>query len=377
MIKPGEIGQIVAQVEIARIGHDRVHPPVIGLDDRPIVEHQVEIGVVDLVVGSGAHDRRERARFGGQPVIAHQRLPRYRIGIERERIGQRQIVGALELIDEFILRHREIESGEGDEPPGRVAVPYSGGSQGVVRQVGTVVPHHVPHEFGLAAFVGVIQAVQIIDDRGHFFTVQGDARAITVAAEVDRVIGGDRNFVFVVGPRPAGRHVLEDFVVEFHPVVNAHGFGAILGLAIDRARQPRRGVQAAVEEEIAAVGCHPVRVLEMRVDADADALLIRRRARIADFQCRIMGVFFPTHAVQIKHRVAAGFPANVGAEAGLFEDLRDGANFCIIGVERGIGVRLASNGGWKGRKATGEGDQEKERLRFRRQAAVVFLRAGH
>ena len=95
----------------------------------------------------------------------------------------------------------------------------------------------------------------------------------------------------------------------------------------------RRGGQAAAEEEIAAGDCGPVRVLEMRVDADADALLIGRRGGVAHLQHRIMGVFFPAHAVQIEHGMAAGFAADVGPETGFFEDLRDRANFCIIGVE--------------------------------------------
>ena len=77
----------------------------------------------------------QRARLGRQAAVIQQQPARGGVVIERLQIVDRHVVGSSHQIDELVLRHREIEQRDQDEPVGRPFVPDVGRGQRVMIQM--------------------------------------------------------------------------------------------------------------------------------------------------------------------------------------------------------------------------------------------------
>ena len=96
---------------------------------------------------------------------------------------------------------------------------------------------------------------------------------------------------------PAFRHVVREHpVVELDTVIDALRLGFRQYLAIGVARQAVGRREAAVKEEFATLCRDPIGVLEVLVDAEADALAVGIAMRIAQDQGWIMGVVIAADA---------------------------------------------------------------------------------
>ena len=99
-------------------------------------------------------------------------------------------------------------------------------------------------------------------------------------------------------------------------------------------RQGLRRFQVASVKEVAARNRHPVRVGEMGIHAQSDAIRLRVMSAHRDLGIRTLRL---ADAVQVDRRVAAHATADFRAIAGVLPDLRQGAEFQVIRIRRRVG----------------------------------------
>lgn len=164
----------------------------------------------------------KRARRRRDAAAAQHRVACRRVVVERSRIGEIHVVGVPHQIDELVLGHREVESGDEDRAGGLPFLREADRGERVVHQMRAVVARHVPLEILRAAPVGRVEPVEVVDDRRHPGAPHWHACATAVAAEDKRVVGGDRDVVDVVALRHLGGLAFNGGLVEDDAVMDPH-----------------------------------------------------------------------------------------------------------------------------------------------------------